>query len=1718
MENIHGYKIIEKISEGGMGIVYKAVDEKNETVVAIKTLKYYVDVGSEAFIRFKKEAENLEKLNHKNILKFIDLLEKDKRLYIVTEYIDGYNLKDLINSNLTIDEKIGIILQIAEALDYVHLNGIIHRDIKPSNIMVKKDNTVKILDFGIANLMDFQDMITLSKNIEGSFAYMSPEQSGMLQRGVDTRSDLYSLGILFYQFITGKLPYDAKDVGELIHQHIAKIPEEPKNIVPELSPIINKIILKLIKKDPDERYQTAYGLAEDLKIYLQLNEEQKKTFYLELGKKDKTRKVNYSATLVDRKKELTHLLDNINNTLLKKGFSSLIIGKSGVGKSRLLQELQKYTSTKNAFYIYVASDERNKTYPFYSVITSIESVIKLFSKLGQSKKNEAISKIIKDLGEEGKILSKISPVLKNILGELPDNYVFNRKESEVFLDSLKNFFISVSEIRPLIIVFDDIHFWDEGSIQFFKHIQSSLRKNSIYILLSIREESLINMKDLIDFIRKEAGETNMSIIDIKNFAPDDVDSLILEIFGNVYLGLPEVSARLYEATSGNALLLIENIKVLVEEEIIKQKNEGWIVDLEKLSHFRFSSSILDNIISRISKISDSTKSILKIASILGKEFDFITLFQIIKEYSKINIKYSQFSQEKLLDNLEEATKNYLIEQKISESGKVIYSFSHDKVIESLISQIERKDYRDYHRIAGDVIKNNYHGNDKIYKLAYHYLEGDRRTEAYHYNKQAGDLASSSFSLKLAANFYMNSLNILRQFAKETKKAISTRIELALLIVDIYFQLGMYKENIALLEETMKLSEKNQFKEELAKCYYMLAKNYYFLGNQVAAMDFYYKVIPIAEELKLDKLLAIPYCAIGRANCYIAKFDDSIDYIQKGIAILPKDEEIEWIYSLGILAQSYAAVGLKREALNTISRLLEDFPPYDYELKNNENEIKEIEKEINEVLPENFKDFLSLNVIFDNIIDIKTSNIDKSQIEQFLKRIINTIENKASQKDIKTDVKILDNFSKFSGKKDRIANSVKNIVDKIKNKRIIKNEIHKLYIQFFKASVYSMIGNPKDALIESRKALDMSRELKNPTLEINSIFSIGRAYSNILNFQEAIKNISSAINLAKEHNTLIGIWMLMFALAENYYTVGNRESAKEAFEEGKKYVGISNPKIIEQWKLRLEALDELSLLSPDYDKCFNLIEKALEISKEVGKYYEYFYYYNLLTKSFILFSKGNRQEAEKIYDEVIAFYASRDLDIDINKAKYLKQRILGETEIPAVEDMEVTSTYTATLTKSQTQFSSQLQLKSLLEASEELAKSYQMEELLNKIMFLAMKTSGAQYGILFLYENLDDIKNSSIIPALKVDQDGKIIKDELLYPKLIVEKTITTSRAQLIENLEKENFDEELKTKIKSVITVPVKTSQKILGAIYLDNREVKGVFTKDKFELLKAFATQAAISIENARLYKQVQEKARIEQEMEIAKDIQTSILPFIKENQYYDIAGFMRTATEVGGDYYDIYLDNEPYFGVFGDVSGHGLKSGLVMMMAEVSFNTVMKDTDLKNKPIEYIYQVINKTLYENIQGRLSKKSKKGGYSHMYMTFRLFRFDKDGNFQMFGNDHAEPFICRKDTGEITPIPSSGFLIGIVEDAVMKGNPTEFKLKSGDILVLYSDGITEAKNESKGNNKKAREMFGEERLFDIVARNRDKSPSEIINSIIDAVDSWMVEQEDDITMLIIKKK
>ena len=257
------YELLEKIGEGGMGIVYKAKCHLLNRLVAVKILKLELNDDEDFVARFKREATAAARLSHPNIVNVHDVGMENSVNFIVMEYINGKTLKQIIKDSgrISFEKTIDIALKIARALDCAHKNNIIHRDIKPDNILITEDNIVKIADFGIAKVVDSRT-ITNSNKIMGTVHYFSPEQA----KGgfVDSRTDIYSLGIVMYEMVTGRVPYNAESSISVAMMHIQQPVIPPIEVISDIPKNINGLILKAMEKEPINRYQTSKAMEEVL--------------------------------------------------------------------------------------------------------------------------------------------------------------------------------------------------------------------------------------------------------------------------------------------------------------------------------------------------------------------------------------------------------------------------------------------------------------------------------------------------------------------------------------------------------------------------------------------------------------------------------------------------------------------------------------------------------------------------------------------------------------------------------------------------------------------------------------------------------------------------------------------------------------------------------------------------------------------------------------------------------------------------------------------------------------------------------------------------------------------------------------------------------------------------------------------------------------------------------------------------------------------------------------------------------------------------------------------------------------------------------------------------------------------------------------------------------------------------------------------------------------
>jgi len=322
---LNRYELLEKIGEGGMGIVYKAKCSLLNRFVAVKILKSELSANEDFIARFKREANSVANLSSPNIVSVYDVGLENNINFIVMEYIDGKTLKQIIKENgrLSPLKTLEISLQIAKALQYAHKNNIIHRDIKPDNILITDDNIVKLMDFGIAKVTD-SVTVTNSNDIIGSVHYFSPEQAK--GKFVDHRTDIYALGIVMYEMITGQVPFNGDTYISVAMMHIREPIIPPQEIIDDIPENINKVILKALEKDPIDRYQTAKELFDILNLV-----------------KDN---LNLKLNLNTKSTATTKIMKQEENTLLSDTAydSTVVMKQEAIPKTILLKEdTEKYS-------------------------------------------------------------------------------------------------------------------------------------------------------------------------------------------------------------------------------------------------------------------------------------------------------------------------------------------------------------------------------------------------------------------------------------------------------------------------------------------------------------------------------------------------------------------------------------------------------------------------------------------------------------------------------------------------------------------------------------------------------------------------------------------------------------------------------------------------------------------------------------------------------------------------------------------------------------------------------------------------------------------------------------------------------------------------------------------------------------------------------------------------------------------------------------------------------------------------------------------------------------------------------------------------------------------------------------------------------------------------------------------------------------------------------
>ncbi|MBP5426425.1 MAG: diguanylate cyclase [Clostridiales bacterium] len=781
------YKLINTLSEGLVSTVWLASDKqiirKKETEVIVKTIKKSDITGDiDSIIYFKNIVNTLSQKDLRVAPRIIDKGEIGDKIFIVMEKISGTPLNEYLTEAMSINEKVDLFINIAKALNKLHDLGVVHNNIKPSNILIKSganENTdVSMIGIDLSFLLKDEVM---DKLLEQNINYISPEQIGLIQKDIDKKSDMYLMGIVFYEMLTNHLPIVGDDINELLYNQISRRPDSPSKYNNKIDETLEQIIFKLLEKDPQSRYGSTQGLLHDLGKYKKGNRNFK------LGLFDENINIKYNVNMVGREKELSYIETIFSNLEKSEGKFVIIEGNQGIGKRRLLDEFKNSIHGRRALVVDSKDTlvEKNGKYSLIrNIIFLIVKEIKTYSNDDQ---NQMVNKLRKELGEWGALLINISPELEEILYKY--STVTNltggervRKEYQ----ALDIFFKSMDIFdKALIILVNKIDVIDKESLEYLKHFAGEISKHKIMILATCKN----NIKDL----------NNVEVIKLKLLDYSNVNEMVSELLNYDSDKTEKITDIVYRKSSGNPRYTLQVLKQLVSQNIVNKKDGEWVYNENKVKETDIADSFLDVQIKEILDMSDDELYVLTVLACIGKEVEVDVLEGVLgrsKEQTSL-----------ILDRF--------CESKLIEFNDFKYSFLSEKIRENLIARVKKDNEKLLHnRIANSLEKKYADNKEYILNIYEHFKKADNKEKMEEYAKKVKELNIYNLDSKLALECFDDILKIKNdpEYKKMVAKIHYMLGELdiaALLFKELYNVSETEKDKIGLIVNLINIYNKKQ---------------------------------------------------------------------------------------------------------------------------------------------------------------------------------------------------------------------------------------------------------------------------------------------------------------------------------------------------------------------------------------------------------------------------------------------------------------------------------------------------------------------------------------------------------------------------------------------------------------------------------------------------------------------------------------------------------------------------------------------------------------------------------------------------------------------------------------------------------------------------------------------------------------------------------------------
>ncbi|MBD2411294.1 histidine kinase [Nostoc calcicola FACHB-389] len=1536
---IASYEIVEQLYSGSRTQVYRAVREcvgaaqpRHRQPVVIKLLKReYPTLGE--LLQFRNQYAIAKNLDIPGIIKPYSLEPYYNGYALVMEDFGGVSLREFTSGKpLLLQEFLPIALQLLEILHHLHQQRVIHKDIKPANILIHPDTKqIKLIDFSIASLLPRETQEIQSINgLQGTLAYLSPEQTGRMNRGIDYRSDFYSLGVTFFELLSGQLPFTSDEPMELVYCHIAKQPNSICDLNPEIPLILGEIVCKLMAKNAEDRYQSALGLKYDIEKCYQEWQATGKNSWFDLGQHDISDRFLIPEKLYGREQEAQTLLEAFARVTNGAAELMLVAGFSGIGKTAVVNEVHKPIVRWNGYFIKGKYDQFNRNIPLSAFVQAFRNLIAQLLSETDSQLGQWRNQILSAVGESGQVIIDVIPELERIIGKQPPTPELSGSAAQNRFNLMFVKFIQVftTPEHPLVVFLDDLQWADSASLNLLKLLMDETLKGYLLIIGAYRDNEVFAAHPLLLTLQEIEKVATVNTLTLMTLSQADVNSLIADTLScTTEIALP-LTELVYQKAKGNPFFTTQFLKALHQEgRITFDWHTGfWQCDVAQVRSLALTDDVVEFMAIQLLKLPPKTQEVLKLAACIGNQFDLSTLaivyqkcqtetaadlWKALQEGFVIptNEVYKFYQQESLVnshlsfvDELQQITNDQGQitndqEQITNDQGqKTVYKFLHDRVQQAAYSLIPKEQKQVTHLKIGQLLLNHTPAaeqDEKLFEIVNQLNIGNslivdpaQKTELAQLNLQVAQKAIAAIAYAAAFEYATIGIAMLAQERWQTQYQLTLKLyeaatEAAYLSGN-FEQMAQFPavilENARTLLDTVKVYEiqiqaaqaQHQFLQGVELALQILEQLGIHFPKQPGESDIALAfeatksilagrqpldLMTLDQMIEPDKLAAmrilvgvsssayvaapalLPFITLEQVNLSLQYGNTSYStngYAYYGLLLCGALGDIECGYQFGQLALTLLEqLNAKKLKAKTYVGVCCCVLHWQEPLRNTLALFREGYQ-----------------------IGLETGDLESATICAVV-YVMHCLF-----------------VGKELGELSRESDAFCLQLTQLKQAGLLTQ------MTIFQQAVLNLIGDGAEAWELIGKAFNQEQML--PVIQDSGdrtalyYFYVSKLFLGYL-FGKFELAVTEAIATENYLGSVIGLFVV--PIFHTYDSLAHLAIYSQVSETEQQHIlgrVSKNQEKIKTWASDIPAnhLHKFYLVEAERyrvlgqkSEALEFYDRAITLAKEHGYTQEEALANELAAKFYL--DWGKQRIAQEYMTEAYYGYArwgakAKVADLEKHYPQLLAP-ILQQTHSPLSTYETIfnlgTVTSTSSATSSSSSISVALDLAAVLKASQILSGEIELEKLLSTLLHILIENSGAEKCVLLLsheeqlmvqsvtysdfcpmllkpefLEESEDVP-ISLINTVKRSLQPVVITDARVHPQLINDPYIHRQQS-------------------KSILCSPILHQGKLLGVLYLENNLVTGAFTSDRVELLNLLCAQAAISLENARLYSNSQNYA----------------------------------------------------------------------------------------------------------------------------------------------------------------------------------------------------------------------------------------------------------------------